>query len=99
MAVTANSKVSQLRARYNGEERWFSLLDDLGPRKLREGFIANGVTPAIAGAVVWFIDDQRRLERRQTDTSRTRYRRILAELDPDTVSRAIPGLISSPVAA
>jgi len=49
---------------------------------------------------VWFLEDQLLLARTQTDHTRTRYRRVLAELDPAKVARAakqaIPGLFNSP---
>lgn len=77
---------------FAGEERWFGLLDDVGPSALRLGFIDAGVTPQIAGNLVWFLEDQATigqsdLGRTQDGATRTRYRRILRELDLADVNR------------
>jgi hypothetical protein len=91
------------RRTFNGEEAWFPLLEDLGHRGLRVALIEAGLTPQLAGGVVWFLDDQRHLDRHQSDKSRNRYRRELDELDPDAIRalarRAIPGLFNSRHAA
>jgi hypothetical protein len=54
-----------------------------------------GLSPQVAGGIVWFLDDQRHLDRHQTDQSRVRYREALARLDPADVrvlaNRSIPG--------
>jgi len=88
------------RRTYAGEELWFPLLEDFGPSALRRGLIGVGVSPQVAGGLVWFLEDQLLLARTQTDHTRTRYRRVLAELDPAKVARAakqaIPGLFNSP---
>ena len=82
--------VRQLRRTYRGEEDWFPLLEEHGHRKLRAGLIRSGVTPVVAGQLVWFLDDQRHLDRHLDKASGVRYRRILRDLDPESVSRAIP---------
>jgi len=80
------------RRTFRGEERWFALLEEMGPRRFRAALILLGVSPAIAGNIVWFLDDQRQLERHLTEPTRGKYRKILSGLDPDKVRRAIPGL-------
>lgn len=76
------------RRTYAGEEAWFGLLEECGPSALRRGFMRCGVPPQVAGNLVWFIEDQVDLDRTQSESTRSRYRRILAELDPDEVRRA-----------
>ena len=83
------------RRHYRGEERWFPLLDELGHRRLRAAFIAAGIPAARAGALVFFLDDQRHLDRHQAEATRTRYRALLAELDPAVVRRRARGGRSS----
>lgn len=90
------------RRTYRGEEEWFDLLEKFGHATLRRALIAVGETPNVAGNLVWFLDEQVTLDRHLTDTSRTRYRRRLAELDPEGVraaARSIPGWINSDRAA
>jgi len=103
MKAADPGNVVQLRRTYRGEERWFELLDVLGHRALRNAFIAEGVSPQTAMGLVFFIDDQRHLDRHQTQQSRTRYRRQLEGLDLATVAelanRAIPGQRDSVPAA
>ncbi|MHB1519301.1 MAG: hypothetical protein ACYCVN_12445 [Acidimicrobiales bacterium] len=83
------------RRNYRGEERWFPLLERYGHSALRRGFMDAGVSPTLAGQLVWFLDEQLSLDRSTAGTSRSRYRHVLAELDPDLISRsanrAIPG--------
>ena len=76
------------RRTYAGEETWFPLLEELGPSRLRRAFIRCGVSPAIAGNLVWFLEDQLVLERNSSDKSRVSYRCILRALDPVEVLRA-----------
>jgi hypothetical protein len=91
---------AQVRRTYRGEEAWFALLETpSGPRGLREAFIAQGISPTLAGQLVWFLDEQLHLSRHFTDTSRANYRRVLEELDLEKVKRAIPGYVSSRLAA
>lgn len=90
------------RRTYRGEEAWFELLDELGHANLRRAFIASGQTPTVAGNLVWFLDEQVSLDRHLDGKSRQRYRRCLAELDPENVrelGRAIPGWFKSDRAA
>lgn len=87
------------RRTYRGEQEWFGLLEELGHAGLRRAFIAAGESPQVAGNLVWFLEEQVTLERHLTDTSRSRYRRVLAELDPDQVRRTIPGQFKSGHAA
>jgi len=85
------------RRYYRGEEAWFELLDEVGPRALRSAFIAVGVSAAVAGNLVWFLVDQRDLDRHLSKGARMKYRDILEDLpDPDTVRRRIPGYFTSP---
>lgn len=82
------------RRRYVGEEAWFDLFGRLGPSSLRRAFIHCGVPAQVAGNLVWFLEDQMNLEREQSPATRLRYRKALAELDPEEVRRAartIPG--------
>jgi hypothetical protein len=91
MATTTASNVRQLRRYYRGEERWFPLLEELGHQDLRDGFIAAGVAPQVAGGLVWFLDDQMRLTRHQSESSRNRYRRLLETLDSSKVRKLAIG--------
>ncbi len=81
---------TQLRHTYRGEEAWFPLLEAHGHRGLRAGFLAEGVSPTVAGQLVWFLDEQLHLDRHLSKEARGRYRRILEGLDPDRVNRSIP---------
>jgi hypothetical protein len=90
------------RRTYAGEESWFPVLEELGPSNLRRAFIVAGVSPRVAGNLVWFLEDQWLLDRHQTDTSRSRYRATLRDLDPERVlrrgrqlARPIPGLFKA----
>ena len=86
------------RRTYRGEEKWFPLLEELRHTRLRLALIDAGVSPQVAGGIVWFIEAQQTLPRHQTGPSRTRYRQTLAELDPEQVldiGRAIPGQFNS----
>jgi hypothetical protein len=82
--------VRQLRRTYRGEEEWFALFQEHEPFEVRAGFIAAGVSPTLAGQLVWFLLEQQSLDRHLTDKSRVKYRRILADLDLDSVNSAIP---------
>jgi hypothetical protein len=92
--TAAVSDIARRRA-YRGEQEWFDLLEQFGHRPLRAGFIAAGISPQTAGGLVWFLDDQRNLDRTQTQQSRTRYRAMLSTLDKAQVAaaakRAFPG--------
>jgi hypothetical protein len=96
--TAAVSDISRRRT-YRGEEEWFELLEQFGHRPLRAAFIQAGISPQVAGGLVWFLDDQMALERTQTDKSRVRYRSILTTLDKAQVAaaakRAFPGLFNS----
>jgi hypothetical protein len=81
---------AQVRRTYRGEEEWFPLLEEAGPSRLRKAFIATGVTPAVAGQLVWFLEEQLHLERHLSHRSRVSYRQVLRDLDLDKVTRAIP---------
>ncbi len=89
------STVKQLRRIYNGEDRWFPLLEELGHRRLRRGLIEAGIPASTAAGLVFFLEDQMHLDRHQAEKSRNRYRSVLNSLDPATVAdlatRAIPG--------
>ena len=43
---------------HNVEEEWFALLEELGASALRHGFIGCGISPQVAGHLLWMIDDQ-----------------------------------------
>ena len=93
MAIARVVEIKRRRT-YAGEEVWFPLLEEHGLVKLRRAFISAGVTPQVAAGLVFFLVDQLELDRQQTESTRNRYRRILAELDPAEVARAaraIPG--------
>jgi hypothetical protein len=96
--MTETGQVRQLRRRYNGEEDWIPLLQRIGHRRLRLALIASGVSPTLAGQVVWFLDEQLHLDRHLGEASRTKYRRVLEGLDvarvADLADRAIPGLFN-----
>lgn len=85
----AETNVTEIRRRrtYAGEEEWFPLLEQLGPIRLRRGFIASGVSAAVAGSLVWTIADQWSLDRHQDARTRQRHRQILRSLDPVEVAR------------
>ncbi len=85
--------VHQLRRTYRGEEEWFPLLDELGHRGLRNAFIGAGVSAQTAMGLVFFLDDQRNLDRHQTSNSRARYRTVLRGLDVTTVAELAAGAI------
>ena len=92
------------RRTYAGEEAWFGLLDDpdVGHVGLRRALIATGVTPALAGNLVWFLEEQRSLDRHMSQRARHRYRCALDELDPEkvrTLALSIPGWFNSERAA
>lgn len=74
------------RRTFNGEGPWVQLLAQVGPSALRMAFIESGVTPPVAGNLVWFLEDQQMLNRTQTPKTRTRYRQQLADLDITQVS-------------
>lgn len=89
------------RRTYAGEEAWFGLLEELGHGGLRRAFIAAGETPTVAGNLVWFLEEQVTLDRHLNHASRSRYRRVLAALDPEKVrklARSIPGWFNSQAA-
>jgi hypothetical protein len=102
MAVARVVEIKRRRT-YAGEEAWFGLLDELGHRRLRAGFITCGVSPQVAANLVFFIEDQLLLDRQfGTAGTKARYRKILAALDPEEVARAaraIPGQFNSERAA
>ncbi len=100
----SEGKVVALRRTYNGEEAWFELLEELGHRGLRLGFIAAGVRASIAANLTAFVEDQKFLDRHQSEKSRNNYRRQLAELDVGQVRKAaasvaIGGQFNSGIAA
>jgi len=85
------------RRTYAGEQAWFALLEELGHRGLRRGLIGCGVSAQVSANLVFFIEDQMLLDRVyvQTGETRSRYRKVLADLDPEEVrARAIPGLFN-----
>lgn len=82
-----------LRRNYRGEELYFELLERVGPSRLRRAFIAAGVSARVTGNLVFFIEDQMRLERHQSHDTRTRYRAELANLDPARIARLVDGAI------
>lgn len=94
--MTETGQIRQLRRTYRGEGDWIPLLQRIGHRRLRLALIASGVSPTLAGQIVWFLDEQLHLDRHLTADSRTKYRRILDGLDIGAVAqiadRAIPGL-------
>ncbi len=103
MTEGARGKIVQLRRTYRGEEEWFELLGELTPSGLRRALIAAGVRPAVAGNLVWFLEDQVMLDRHLSEQSRKNYRHQLAELDVEKVRTAasklaIPGQFNSPAA-
>lgn len=83
------------RRTYAGEEAWFPVLDELGHRGLRAGFIHAGVSPVVAGNLVFWLEDQARLDRHFSKEQGVQYRRILRGLDPVKVARATPGQFNS----
>lgn len=91
------------RRTYRGEEKWFPVLKELGPSGLRAAFIAAGISPQVAGNLVWFIEDQQTLERTLSQSTRNNYRGALAALDPaqfgSSGTRAIPGQFNSDTVA
>jgi hypothetical protein len=90
------------RRTYGGEEAWFGLLEELGHSQLRQAFIAAGESPAQAGNLVFFIEEQMTLRRHFSKPGRNRYRHVLAELDPEKVRKlaaTIPGWFNSDRAA
>lgn len=91
------------RRRYGVEEQWFPLLEDFGHAGLRMALIRAGQSPQVAGNLVWFLEDQLTLERALSQSTRTNYRGLLAELDPAKVrrlaARPIPGQFNSGHAA
>lgn len=89
--ASVDNTVRKPRHTYNGEEPWLDLLQLKGHVPLRTALIRSGVSATLAGQLVWFLEEQTTLERHLSEPSRTKYRRILAGLDPATVSRAIPG--------
>jgi hypothetical protein len=92
-------KETARRRRYGAEEPWIPLLSELGASGLRRALINAGLKPEVAGNLVWFLEDQLTLERSLSPGTRTRYRGVLASLDPAKVralaSRSIPGQFNS----
>lgn len=90
----------QRRRTYAGEERWFGLLQEVGLPSLRRGFLGVGVSPTMAGQLVWFLYEQLTLDRALSGKSRSRYRDELSALDYDAVARearrATPPFLKSP---
>jgi hypothetical protein len=78
-----------VRRRYGVEAEFFPLLEEFGPAQLREALIECGVKPLQAGSIVWFLEDQVNLNRRQNERTRWQYRQILKDLTPDQVRSAI----------
>ena len=83
------------RRSYKGEQEWFHLLDDPGHVPLRRAFIDCGISPTMAGQLVWFLEEQRSLDRHLNRTSRASYRAILEGIDHERLSRAIPSQFNS----
>lgn len=78
---------------YRGEERYFTLLEELGHDGLRLGLIRQGVPPHVAAGIVFFLADQMALDRHQSTAARVNYRDRLLELDVEQLRRAsIEGL-------
>jgi len=85
--MATDGQVTQLRRTYRGEQAWFGVVDRVGVGGLRDGLIDSGVSARVAGDVAFFVQDQMRLRRHQSDATRVRYRRILERLDPHQVER------------
>jgi hypothetical protein len=88
--TTTNGKAprTEPRRRYGVEKEWMPLLVKMGHTKLRYGFMGAGVPPQVASGLVFFLEDQLTLERHQTDQTRTRYRKVLRDLDIEDVEEA-----------
>jgi len=89
------SDVRQLRRTFRGEEAWFPLFEDFTPYQVRAGFIESGVSPTVAGQLVWFLLEQQSLDRHLSEESRTKYRKALGALDLESVISAIPRQFNS----
>jgi hypothetical protein len=76
------------RRTYRGEERFLPLLEEFDLAHIRIGLIRLGISPTLAQGVVFFLDDQRSLDRHQSVTSRCAYRRVLREITPEDLRRA-----------
>lgn len=90
------------RRTYRGEELWFPLLEEYGHSGLRQALIEAGQAPAVASNLVFFIEEQMTLRRHFSEPGRKRYRRLLADLDPERVRKlahSTPGWVSSGQAA
>jgi hypothetical protein len=100
--VTRVTEASERQRRrfYLGEERWFGLLQEVGLPALRRGFLGAGMSPTVAGQLVWFLYEQLTLDRSLSAASRRKYRDELDRLDYDIVARearrAMPLLLNSP---
>jgi hypothetical protein len=91
--------IARARRVYRGEELFFDVLEEHSHRAVRAAFIELGISPSVAANLVFFIDDQRHLDRHQDEATRGRYRKILRDLDPAKVrefaSNTIGGLFNS----
>lgn len=89
------------RRTYRGEDQWFPVLEELGHSGFRQALIELGQTPAVASNLVFFVEEQMTLRRHFSEQGRKKYRRLLAELDPEKVrklARSIPGWFNSEAA-
>ena len=77
--------ISKVRRVYRGEEEFFPLLAEFGHGRLRLAFLDSGISATISAGLVFFIEDQMRLDRHQTDKTRVKYRKILKSLDVEEV--------------
>lgn len=68
------------------EERWFEALEKLGTERLALELMDAGFRPNTAFGIARFVEGRKcRREDYLASDTRARYRRLLDELDPDTI--------------
>ena len=73
---------------------WMLAVDELGVTKVRDELMSRGVPVSQAAGVALWLHDQLQLRRHVTRMTATRYRQLLASLEPPDGRanlRSIPG--------
>jgi hypothetical protein len=73
------------------ERPWMVAIQELGPGAVWKELVGQGVSPAVAGNIVDWLEAHAKGERRRSPDSRTRYRKVLAGLTPIMFEQATIG--------